>query len=178
MLNFIIMKNLWLRCLLAIGLMLPVKFALAQCDIKNRLEPDGSMMYYIEPVNFYWTQDKDLKGGIVTDKEHYFLALQPSPVPDKSEGKKLKSDVELKLSNDTAYTLNHYDTRYIENDSVIEMLYLIKNDDLKLLKKYEVIEARLDMGEEGTRSYVFKLHKEALKEQLNCFLAEEGTRQN
>jgi hypothetical protein len=28
-------------------------------------------------------------------------------------------------------------------------------------------------GDEGVRTYVFKLHKDALKEQLNCFLKEE-----
>jgi hypothetical protein len=29
------------------------------------------------------------------------------------------------------------------------------------------------MGDEGIRSYELKLHKSALKEQLNCFLNEE-----
>jgi len=32
------------------------------------------------------------------------------------------------------------------------------------------------MGDEGIRSYVFKLHKTALKEQLACFLKEEEER--
>ena len=48
-----------------------------QCDILNRVSPDGSMQYYMEPVNFYWTSTKSLKGCIVTDKESYFLELQP-----------------------------------------------------------------------------------------------------
>jgi len=29
------------------------------------------------------------------------------------------------------------------------------------------------LGEEGIRTYVFKLHKSALKEQLTCFLQEK-----
>ncbi len=44
-----------------------------QCEILNRVSPDGSMQYYMEPVNFYWTSAKSLKGSIVTDKENYFL---------------------------------------------------------------------------------------------------------
>jgi len=37
-----------------------------------------------------------------------------------------------------------------------------------------VIEVKINMmGEEGIRNYVFKLHKEALKEQLACFMEEK-----
>jgi hypothetical protein len=40
-----------------------------------------------------------------------------------------------------------------------------------------VIEAKIDMmGNEGIRTYVFKLHKTALREQLTCFLNEEKDR--
>ena len=46
------------------------------------------MQYYMEPVNFYWTNAKSLKGCIVTDKENYFLELHPVPFPEKPEGKK------------------------------------------------------------------------------------------
>jgi len=42
----------------------------SQCEIKYRVYRDGMMQYYMEPVNFYWTQQKSLKGGIVTDKEN------------------------------------------------------------------------------------------------------------
>ena len=49
----------------------------AQCDIKNRVLADGTMVYYFEPADFYTTKSKSLKINIVTDKEHYFVALQP-----------------------------------------------------------------------------------------------------
>jgi hypothetical protein len=56
----------------------------------------------------------------------------------------------------------------------MKMLYLINKKDLDLLLNYEVTEASIDMmGDEGIRTYVFKLHKAALKEQLACFLKEE-----
>jgi hypothetical protein len=146
-----------------------------QCEIKNRIYPDGSMLYYIEPVNFYWTESKDLKGGIVTDKENYFLALQPRPYPEKELGKKLKSDLVLKLSDQQEYQFEHFDTRYLEGDSIMEMLFLIHKDQMKPLNEFEVIQAKIDMkGEEGIRNYTFKLHKTALKEQLDCFLKEES----
>jgi hypothetical protein len=146
----------------------------AQCEVLNRVSPDGSMQYYMEPVNFYWTKAKSLTGCIVTDKENYFIELHPVPVPEKQLGKKLKKDLVLKLSDGIVYELKHYDTRYVQDDTVMEMLYLIDKTDIDSLLKYEVTEARIDMmGEEGVRTYVFKLHKSALKEQLVCFLKED-----
>lgn len=145
-----------------------------QCEILNRVSPDGSMQYYMEPVNFYWTSSKSLKGCIVTDRENYFLELLPIPFPEKPEGNKLRKKLMLKLSNDTIYTLKHYDTRYVQKDTVLEMLFLISGDDIDFLLDHEVLEASIDMmGTEGIRTYVFKLHKGALKEQLQCFLKEE-----
>ncbi len=132
------------------------------------------MLYYIEPVNFYWTQSKDLKGGVVTDKENFYLALQPSPFPEKPGGNKLKDDLELKLSNDSIYSLEHFDTRYMEHDTVMQLLYFIDPKHVEDLLNFEAISVKINMGgEEGLRTYVFKLHKSAIQEQLTCFLKEE-----
>jgi len=148
--------------------------AFSQCNILNRVSPDGSMQYYMEPVNFYWTSTKSLKGDIVTDKENYFLELQPVPFPEKAEGRKLKKPLKMKLADGNTYDLKHFDTRYIENDTIMEMLYLIDKEDIDKLLNYEVIEVNIDMmGEEGVRTYEFKLHKSALKEQLDCFLKDD-----
>jgi hypothetical protein len=149
----------------------------AQCEIFNRVSPDGSMQYFMEPVNFYWTQAKSLKGCIVTDRENYFLELHPVPFPGKPEGHKLKQDITMKLSDGNIYEYKHFDTRYGKSDTVMKMLYLIEKDEMEPLLNNEVIEVKIDMmGEEGVRTYVFKLHKSALKEQLSCFLKEEKNR--
>ena len=146
----------------------------AQCEILHRVAPDGSMQYYMEPVNFYWTSAKSLVGCIVTDKENYFLELHPLPFPEKPVGNKLKNDLELKLDNGESFILKHFDTRYVEDDTVMEMLYLIGKKDIDYLLNHEINEIIIDMmGDEGVRSYELKLHKSALKEQLNCFLNEE-----
>lgn len=163
------MKNILLAVFFAVSF-----HAFPQCEIKNRIIPDGSMVYYIEPVNFYWTKAKSLSGGIVTDKENYFLELFPMPFPEKPEGHALKDNLELKLSDGKTYLLEHYDSRYIRKDTVFKIVYLIKKEDLDLLLNYEVSEAKINMkGDEGYRTYTFKLHKDALKEQLECFLKEE-----
>jgi hypothetical protein len=168
------MKNLIKKSALLFVLLVNTFISFAQCEILNRVSPDGSMTYYMEPVNFYWTKAKSLSGGIATDKESYFLELFPLPFPEKPAGNKLKDDLELKLSDGKSYKLEHFDTRYIRKDTVMKLLYLIAEDELELLLKYEVLEARIDMkGDEGIRTYVFKLHKSALKEQLDCFLKEE-----
>jgi len=148
--------------------------ARSQCEVLNRLSPDGTMLYYMEPVNFYWTKSKDLKGNLVTDKENYFLSLQPRPFPEKAQGKKLKGDLELKLANGKFYQLKHFDTHYIENDTVMEMFFLIDKRDLNDLLNFQALQVKMDMkGSEGVRTYVFKLHKGALQEQLSCFLKNE-----
>jgi hypothetical protein len=171
---FIIMKTILLNCVVAFGLFLITSPAFPQCEIQHRIYPDGSMLYFIEPVNFYWTQSKDLKGGVVTDKENYYLALQPSPIPEKPAGHKLKEDLELKLANDSVYLFKHFDTRYMDDDTVMQMLYYIDPIYLKDLMNFEAISVRINMGgDEGVRTYVFKLHKSAIQEQLACFLKEE-----
>jgi len=171
---FIVMKAIILKSVFIAGFLLLTISLFPQCEIRNFIYPDGSMFYYIEPVNFYWTKSKDLKGGVVTDKENYFLALQPSPFPEKPLGNKLKDGLELKLANDSVYHLKHFDTRYLDHDSVMQVLYLIDKKKLDDFLKFEVISVKINMGgDEGPRTYVFKLHKSAISEQLACFLKEE-----
>lgn len=168
------MNTLLKKTALLFGFSISFLIAFSQCEILNRVSPGGSMVYYIEPVNFYWTKAKSLSGGIVTDKESYFLELLPVPFPEKPDGEKNKDDLELILSDGKSYTLEHYDSRYIRKDTVFKLVYLIKKQDIDLLLKFEVTEAKINMmGDEGIRTYVFKLHKEALKVQLECFLKEE-----
>ena len=143
------MKNL-----LFLGLLAFTQLSYSQCEILNRVHPEGSMLYYMKPVNFYWTSTKSLKGCIVTDKENYFLEMHPVPFPEKPLGNKLKKELELTLSNGEVCKLNHYDTRYVDNDAVMELLYLINKTDLNNLGKFEVAEATIDMlGTEGIRRY-------------------------
>jgi hypothetical protein len=164
---------------LLLGLLTVSTHLYSQCEILNRVSADGSMMYYVEPVNFYWTKTKSLTGGIVTDKENYFLELLPIPFPEEPIGNKLKEELELKLSDGNTYRLEHFDTRYIHKDTVMTILYLIDKKDLDPMTNFEVIEAKINMlGEEGVRSYMFKLHKAALKEQLNCFINDEKEKKN
>lgn len=146
----------------------------AQCEIKNRVQADGSMLYYFEPEVFYSTKSKSLKINIVTDKEHYFVALQPTPFPDKKTGKKIKDDLIIQLSDNNTYKLTHYDTQYRRNDSIMQVLYLIDDKDIKAFSNYEAVTAEINMaGTEFVRKYNFKLHKNAIREQLICFLKEK-----
>jgi hypothetical protein len=167
--NTLIKKTALLFGLISISIL-----AFPQCEILNRVSPDGSMQYFMQPVNFYWTKAKSLSGCIVTDKESYFLELLPVPFPEEPAGNQLKDDLELKLSDGNSYKLEHFDTRYVQKDTVMKLLYLIDPKDLELFLAYEVIEAGINMkGDEGIRKYIFKLHKSALREQLECFLKEE-----
>ncbi len=167
------MDSLIKKTALLSGLLLISLVSFPQCEIQNRVSATGSMVYFMEPVNFYWTSSKSLNGCISTDKESYFLELFPIPFPEKPAGNDLKDNLELKLSGGKTCTLEHFDSRYIRKDTVFKLVYLIENKDLELLTNFEVTEARINMnGDEGIRAYVFKLHKAALMEQLNCFLKE------
>lgn len=146
----------------------------AQCDVKNKLLADGSMVYYFDPAVFYTTKSKSLKINIVTDKENYFVALQPIPFPEKKVGKEIKDDLIIHLADNNAYKLTHYDTQYIKNDSVMQVLYLIDKKDLTAFSKFEAVVASINMkGTEFIRDYNFKLHKDEIVKQLACFLKEE-----
>ena len=61
-----------LLVLLLLALSLP---STAQCDFSKRIAPDGNMYFYMDPALFYYTKTKELRGGIITDKENYFIAL-------------------------------------------------------------------------------------------------------
>lgn len=146
----------------------------AQCAVKNRVQADGTMMYYFEPADFYITKSKSLKINIVTDKEHYFVALQPSPFPSKKEGEKINDDLIIHLSNKQEYKLTHYDTQYRNNDSIMQVLYLMDQKDINAFSKFEAVVAEINMkGTEFVRDYNFKLHKDAIMEQLKCFLKKD-----
>jgi hypothetical protein len=102
----------------------------------------------------------------------------PLPFPPKPAGQKLKKDLKMTLSDGKSYSLEHFDTRYIDKDTVMQMLFLIKKDDLNNLLNLQVVDVTLDMMDtEGTRTYTFKLHKSALKEQLDCFLRKKAEKQ-
>lgn len=146
----------------------------AQCDVKNRVLADGSMVYYFDPAVFYTTKSKSLKINIVTDKENYFVALQPTPFPEKKVGKKIKDDLIIYLADNNAYKLTHYDTQYIKNDSVMQVLYLMDKKDLQAFSEFEAVVASINMkGTEFIRDYNFKLHKDEIVKQLACFLKDE-----
>ncbi|MBF4507239.1 hypothetical protein IRZ83_11200 [Flavobacterium sp. JLP] len=147
---------------------------LAQCDIKNKVMADGTMMYYFDPAVFYTTKSKSLKINIVTDKEHYFISLQPTPFPPRKDGKKIKDDLLIHLADHNVYKLTHYDTQYRQNDSIMQVLYLIDAKDLESFSKFEALVAEIRMeGTEFVRDYNFKLHKDAIVKQLACFLNKE-----
>lgn len=146
----------------------------AQCEIKNRVLADGTMTYYFDPADFYVTKTKSLKINIVTDKEHFYIALQPSPFPVKKDGKKIKEDLVIHLSDQNIYKLEHYDTQYMHNDSIMQVLYLIDQKDVKAFSKFEAVVAEINIEETGiVRNYDFKLHKDAIVKQLACFFKKE-----
>ncbi|MBX7110155.1 MAG: hypothetical protein K1X61_16005 [Chitinophagales bacterium] len=159
-----------LRYFCAILLSIIVTDAFSQCEVKSRQGVDEVMYYYVDYVPFYYTAKKELKGGAITDEQNYFLALKPKPFPPKPGGTKIKNDLYVLLSNDSTYVLEHFDTRYVERDTSLLFMYIIPEDYLPVFRKYEVNQVRIMMGDEGERVYTFKLHKDAVMQQLDCLI--------
>ena len=152
----------------AIVFFVAIQTAKAQCNIQSKLYADGTMYYFIEPLLFYQTNEQKLQGGVVTDKENYFIMLYPYPFPQRPDGLKLKTDVSITLSNQKTYTLSYYDAQYSPKDSVLKILYLIDKKNIADLSQFDVENIVMNMGKEGERTYNIRLHKAAIHEQLKC----------
>lgn len=161
--------------LLTLLITLSATAAFSQCEVKNRIGADDVMYYYVNDVPFYRTSKKELKGGAITDEQNYFLALRPRPYPERPAGTKLKDDLKVTLSNNQQYVLEHFDTRYIDRDTSLLFIYVIPEKLLPDFRNYEVLEVKMMMmHDEGERVYTFKLHKSAIKEQLDCLIDNLG----
>ena len=141
----------------------------AQCEVKNKVFPDQTMYYYMDPVVFFQTEKDLLKGSLLTDKENYFLQFMPSPFPAKSENKKFKSNAIVHLSSGLTYTLDYYDYRYRRSDSTLALMYLLPKKKLDEFRDHNIVWVDLDLEDEkGPRHYIFVMHKAVIREQMEC----------
>lgn len=147
---------------------------IAQCKVIEKVLPDGTMYYHGETNLFYKTSAFSLSGNIVTDKENYFLNFQPKPFPDKSIGSKLKTSLEVVLENDSTYEVKLFDTFYRDEDTSFSILYVFDRKQIDPFRRNDVKEVRIDLGD-GRNSYIFKLHKDVLRRQLECFNKPKNT---
>lgn len=158
---------------IATCLLVFTSFSAAQdsCKIKTRIGADGTLYYYIKPVTFYYTSKKKLDGGIITDKENYFLTLEPYPFIAKKSSEKLTDSLGITLSNNQRYRLENYTVLLLrKEDTLLRMSYLIPKKILNDFKNYDVLSVRINMKDTaGVREYNFKLHKSALRQHLACF---------
>lgn len=145
----------------------------AQCDIKEMMMADGTMYYHGETILFYKSSRFQLSGNLVTDKEHYFLKLQPVPYPEKPLGKNLKSNLQVKLSNDSSYILKLHDVYYRDKDTSFIILYLFDTKDINPFTQKDVEEVKLDLGESAV-TYTFLTHRDAIRQQFSCFIKKEN----
>jgi hypothetical protein len=151
--------------------LIPTLNGMSQCNVTSRVYPDGSLVYSTPAEVFYENNDLSLKACILTDKEYYFLCIYPTPYPNISLIKQIKDDATLTLANQKSYILKHHNTRFIESDSLLEIVYAIKKTDIEDLRLNEAEKITLDMLDTtGHRTYIFKLHKKLIMEQLNCFI--------
>jgi hypothetical protein len=105
----------------------------------------------------------------MTDKEHYFLVLEPYPFPFKRSSEKFTDSLDINLSNNKHYRLANYYTRFHKEDTLLRMAYLIPNKILDDFRSYEINTVKTNMGEEGVREYDLKLHKDAQERTPNLF---------
>lgn len=156
------------RLLLLLMIVASPFYVCAQCAVDEKVLPDGTMYYHAENTLFYKTSSFTLSGNIVTDKENYFLNFLPKPFPEKSVGSNIKTSLEVVLANDSTYEIKLFDTFYRDADTSFSIMYVFDKKQIDPFRRNDVKEVRIDLGD-GKKTYVFKLHKEALKNQLSCF---------
>lgn len=141
----------------------------AQCEVKNKVFPDQTMYYFMDPVVFFQTEKDLLRGNLLTDKENYFLQFMPVPFPSKSENLKFKAPAIIHLSSGSTYTLENYDYRYRRSDSTLALMFLLPKKQLNEFEDHDIVWVNLDVNDEkGPRHYIFVMHKAVVREQLNC----------
>ncbi len=147
----------------------------SQCEIKSKLDATGILYYSADPVKVFWTQAKSLYCGAFTDDESFYLQFYPEPFPQKpKKKKKVKESAFVTLANGEKYELDFFDSRYISEDTIYVMQYLIPNDAVEIFLKFEMTIVSLHVGDEtGFREYKLKLHKNAIREQLKCLIEKE-----
>lgn len=159
------MKKIWTLTVM-LGLQLGLK---AQCEVKNKVFPDQTMYFFVDPVVFFQTDKNLLKGNLITDKENYFLQFMPVPFPPKSENKKFKTPAVVHLASGTTYTLEYYDYRYRRTDSSLALMFLLPKKQMDDFRNNDIVWVDLDLDDEkGPRHYIFVMHKAVVREQLEC----------
>jgi hypothetical protein len=168
-------QYLQMKSLLLLGFLCFTIPSFSQCEIYNSIASDGTLLYYMEPKVLFWSSTKELQGNVVADETNYYLGFQPSPFPAKNSGVEFKEHMEVTLTNKKTYLLKLYEAKYLDDESILQFLFLINKDDLPDFVKYQVIDMTIYMGkEEGIRSYSFNLNRTTLQDQLNCFLKEKN----
>lgn len=161
--------------LLIVSLIFSSAYSFAQdekCNIKSVVHPDGSMFYYVAMDTFYFNQTKQLMGGMITDKEHYFLTLEPKPSPDKVKKLKDYKPLSVRLANDSTYTLDFFDARFIQ-DSIYVVMYMFNPKKDKAFLNYGVESVTMKTPFQS-ETYYFKLHKNAIIRHLKCLTANKN----
>jgi len=141
---------------------------LSQCEIQNGLRPDGTMYYHAPLTLLYQTSDIELHGNLVTDKENYFLRLIPKEAQPIRQKDIAKKDLQIKLRNDSSYTLKYFDSWFGRKDSLFNVLYLFKKDQLNSFLNNSVQSLEIVVGK-TEHILIFKLHPDMIKEQFACF---------
>lgn len=161
---------------LVLSLFLAPCFSFSQsgkCDIKSIVQPDGTMYYYVAMDTFYFSQARQLMGGMVTDKENYFLTLEPKPSPTSIGKLKDFKPLTVHLANDSTYKLDFFDARYV-NDSIYVIMYMFNPKKDKAFLNYGV--ERVTMETPSMKeTYNFKFHKNAIIRHLKCLNAGKET---
>ncbi len=140
----------------------------AQCEIQNRMRPDGTMFYHAPLTLLYKTSDIELHGNLVTDKESYFLRLTPVQSPPFKSKDVVKKDLLVKLQNDSLYALKYFDSWYGRKDSLFNVLYLFSKDQLNSFLNNNIQSFNITIGK-TERILIFKLHPDIIKAQFACF---------
>lgn len=165
----IIFIRFFFVCLAACGL----KFVAGQCEIQNRINPDGTMFFFAEPTLIWGRQPASLRTSVVTDKEHYFIAFEPDSFPPDPKGFQLKYHALVELSNHKEHELEFFFSLYRKfKEDTVSRFVVIFTIPKELMGEFidhdlQVVKIKPE-EEEKFREFRITHNKGVIRKQIQC----------
>jgi hypothetical protein len=156
-----------LHTLFLTGLFILISFGInAQCKISQEITPTGIYNTLTEHELIYFNNKYTITAQVLFDGDDYFAVFIMKPF--FSEKGKLGA-IHIVLESKDTLELQFYDANKKSKDSTLNLFYKIEPSQFTLLKQYNINEI-YTVFNEVKREFILKLHKDAIKNQLNCLL--------
>lgn len=139
----------------------------AQCTVKTEMNANGTISKTTEALVIYQTDRYTMLSQIKYDGIDYYFVWVVKPIAQKS----LKSEsMEIVFDNETTIKLDFYDSYKERKDSSLSALFKVAPENVEILSAHPINHIHINT-DEGPKKFILKLHKELVKQQFLCLIA-------